>query len=418
MAIVSAILILTIAILLYRREHALKEFFWPAFAVRVLGGIALGLVYTWYYPVADTFAYFDDGRQLATLAREDLRSYMELLLYNKHLDDAVIAMTQPRALFLSKMTSVLNLITGDTYWIAVIYFALVSFLGAWVLVKEIYRYFPSVRNAALIAFLFLPSVVFWTGGLLKEAPAMAALWFLSAIFLRVWFGDRVTWWQYAVAIISFWVFWNLKYYYAGIFIAVVAATFLCRFIVSRRSISSATVEVALWMLILLIPVALVSLAHPNFHFNRLLHVIVENNALFEQLSAPGDFVQFYHLRPSAASMMINAPLALFSGLFRPFLWEASGLPQLFASAENAVLLVLLIAATARMRTYASSPHRLLILCSLAFVAMSAIFITLSSPNFGTLSRFRCGYLSFFTFITLCNNPLLQYVERSFRLVRH
>src|SRR5690606_3772457 len=113
-------------------------------------------------------------------------------------------------------------------------------------------------------FLFLPSVVFWTGGLLKEAPAMGALWFLSALFLKIWFRDRLSVWQYAMVIFSLWIFWNLKYYFAGIFVAVVAATFLCRFILNRRAMTSAVGEAALWAILFSMPIALVSLAHPNF----------------------------------------------------------------------------------------------------------------------------------------------------------
>ncbi len=418
-AIVNVMFILAIATWwFYQQERSLKKFFWPAILARAGGGFVLGLVYTGYYPAGDTFAYFEDGSRLAAFAHEDFQAFLELFLFNEHLHDAGVVMVQPRALFMSKFTSLINILTADNYWIAVCYFSLLSFAGAWILVKEINRHFPTLLYPAVIAFLFLPSVVFWTGGLLKEAPAMGALWFLSALFLKIWFRDQLSVWQYAIAIFSLWIFWNLKYYFAGIFVAVVAATFLCRFILSRRAVTSAVGEAALWVILFSMPIALVSLAHPNFHFHRLMHVIVENNAAYSQMSATGDFVNFDHLAPEAGSLALNAPLALFSGLFRPLIFEASGLAQIIASIENALLFVLFAGALVRARSYASSPHRLLILCSFAFIAISAVLITISAPNFGTLSRFRCGYISFFTFIILCNNPLPGYVERTFRLVRH
>lgn len=418
-AVVNVTFILAIATWWFlQQEHSLKKFFWPALLARVGGGVVLGLVYTSYYSAGDTFAYFEDGSRLAAFALEDFQAFLKLFFFNEHLNDAGVVMLQPRALFLSKLTSLVNILTADNYWIAICYFALLSFAGAWVLVKEINRHFPTLLYPAVIAFLFLPSVVFWTGGLLKEAPAMGALWFLSALFLKIWFRDRLSVWQYAMAIFSLWIFWNLKYYFAGIFVAVVAATFLCRFILSRRAVTSAVAEAALWVVLFVLPIAVVSLAHPNFHFHRLMHVIVENNAAYTQMSAAGDFIDFDHLEPEAWSLALNAPLALFSGLFRPVVFEASGLAQTIASIENALLFVLFAGALVRTRSYASSPHRLLILCACAFIAVSAVLITISAPNFGTLSRFRCGYISFFTFIILCNNPLLGYVERAFRLVRH
>src|SRR5688572_22519482 len=62
-----------------QERSSLRKFFWPALLFRVTTGFLLGLVYTYYYTVGDTFAYFRDGVTLAQVAKNDFSSYMSFL---------------------------------------------------------------------------------------------------------------------------------------------------------------------------------------------------------------------------------------------------------------------------------------------------------------------------------------------------
>lgn len=387
--------------------------FWPALMLRLAAGICLGLLYTFYYPVADTFAYFSDGSKLSALAKTNLLSYGKLILFNDGLEAAGLTMLEPRAVFLTKVTSVFNIFTLDTYWAISLYYSAISFLGAWSLVVVIRRNIPSVSFAATVAFLFVPSIVFWTSGLLKESLAMAALFFLSALFLKLWFRNAIIWWEILLAVIALWVFWNLKYYYAGVFVAVAISSMFFKKVVHARVPMSASMECVVWLAMLALPVVLVTFLHPNFNLDQLASVIVSNNQAYSILSDPGDYVRFQSLRPEPLSLLRNAPWALLSGLFRPFLWETSTILQFVQGIENALLLLLFVGALFSVKSYLYSPHRLLILSSITFVIITAVFITMSAPNFGTLSRYRVGYVSFFAFLILCDNPICRYLQRYF-----
>ncbi len=97
-----------------------------------------------------------------------------------------LTLQEPRALFLSKVVSVFGLFTASNYWIISCYFSCLAFAGAWYLVKIIRRCNAHYTLAAVLAFLFFPSVVFWSSGIVKESLAMASLYFLSAVFLSYW----------------------------------------------------------------------------------------------------------------------------------------------------------------------------------------------------------------------------------------
>jgi hypothetical protein len=129
-------------------------------------------------------------------------------------------------------------------------------------------------------------------------------------------------------------------------------------------------------------------------------------------------VEFRNLRPAALSILENAPWALFSGLFRPMFWEVSSIIKVLPALENTLLLVAVIAALTGVKAYGRLSHRLLLLSVVVYVIVLCVFLTLSAPNLGTLSRYRTGYISFFTFIVLCNNPALVYVERSLSRLVH
>ncbi len=74
-----------------------------------------------------------------------------------------------------------------------LYFSAISFFSSWFLVQKINRLFEGVQPAAILGFLFFPSVVFWSAGVIKESLAMAALFFLSLIFLKVWKREKLHW---------------------------------------------------------------------------------------------------------------------------------------------------------------------------------------------------------------------------------
>lgn len=411
LALIHTAIILAVSSRVRKRETRLKKFFGPALALKLVAGVSLGLVYTYYYSVSDTFVYFSDAVKLAALARRDFAAYAGLLFSDTNLDLVTLTFQEPRALLLTKITSVFCLLTNDNYWVTGFYYSLISFLAAWFLVKTLDRHIPAARNAALAAFLFLPSVVFWSSGLLKESLALAALYFLTAMFLKAWFGDKLVLWQYLTGVLALWICWNLKYYYVALFVPVVFTSLLYKYLLAKRMQSSPARSMLIWLAMFVFPVAIVSFFHPNFHAARLLDVVVENNSAYQVLSDPEDLIHFHHLEAAPFSFLKNAPWALFSGLFRPLFWETSALIQVLPGIENTVILLFFLAACLRYRTFFSSP---LLLSATVYVVLLCILITLSTPNFGTLSRYRTGYISFFVMMILSNNPLLKYMERSWR----
>jgi hypothetical protein len=404
----------TLSVIWWKKIQLLRVFYWPALIVKLASGILVGVLYTYYYSVGDTFGFFQDAMSLTKLARTDFLTYLKFLWNG---DESFVVwsdliLVQPRSLFFVKFISFFSLITFDNYWLISLYFSFISFAAAWLLVTAIAKLFPENALAAVIAFLFFPSVVFWGSGIIKESAALACLTFLSFIFVRKWKNQDVSIIQWLMAIWALWILWNLKYYYAAVFVPVVVTAYsIHAFVGPRLKLQRARSEIIAWVMMFVVLLFVVSQLHPNFDPQRFLDVVALNYEAFEMISAPDDMIHFHDLKATPASMIINAPLALLSGLFRPFLWEAGNILQLFLAIENAALVILLVTSLPALSTVRRSPDRLLILSLIIYIFLLCVFVTLSTPNFGTLARYRVGYVPFFAFLVMCSNPLVRWLEK-------
>lgn len=420
LSLLHLVIVALISFRVWRSAEGLRNIFVPALLLKLCAGVAIGLLYTYYYSVGDTWLYFHDGELLEKLARQNPAGYLKFLALSEGEVSpmASYGLHEPRALFMVKIVSLFNLMTLNNYWVVSIYFSLLSFLGAWFLLKELGERLPGIRVAAIVALLFLPSAVFWSSGLIKESLAMAGIYFLSGIFIRLWFSGKVRLHETILALLSIWVAWNLKYYYAAIFLAVVVTSLGHRFLIRRLAPRLFFHELLIWLLIFLVPLFIVTFLHPNFSPERLMSVIVENNRAYSEISSPEDLIGFHHLKTSAGSLILNSPWAAVSGLFRPFVWESGNMLQLAAALENLLLLLVSIVAVFSPGHLPRSGLRMLIVAVVAYVLILAVFITLSTPNFGTLSRYRVAYLPFFAMLVFSGRWVLPRLQRSLnRLVQ-
>jgi len=400
----------------YGQEY--PRIFWSGFLYRIFMGIALGLVYLYYYSANDTWLFFKDANALAQIGKSDFLTYIKFLLT----DDIPplvlnhLANSQDRSLFLIKIMSVFSWIGGNNYWVSALWFSLISFLASWYLFLIVTRLFSNSELAASLSFLFFPSVAFWGSGLVKETLALSGIYLAAALILKITQHQKVKWVEWIISMIGFWVAWNLKYYWAALFGAV-SFTYLIVYFLSKKFtwLQRQNHKIAGWLIIFIFLCGGVSLLHPNFYLSRFLEVLITNHNDFVKISDDDGLIHFYNLHATWGSIILNSPWALFSGLFRPFVWEATGLTALLASFENLIILILFVSALNGIKRTGS--QRMLLFSVLAYAALLCIFLALSTPNLGTLSRYRVGFLPFLIFIISYRNPLLGYLTNRMKFLQ-
>lgn len=388
---INLLLISGILILGYRffRQAPTGNYYWPAVLLKLTMGILVGLLYRYYYQGGDTFAFFEAAIALKKSALSSLDNFVAIFLRNDYTSLPGFRYAWIPSAFFVKLLSCFALLTGDNYWLTSIYFSIISFFGLWTWVSVLTRLMAN-RYLAMIAGFFFPSLLFWSSGILKEALVIPALALLIGLFLKLYLGDKLRTGQVIVAVLLFAVLAILKYFIAAIFLALALAV-----LVSRRILPATgkwySEPVTLALMLLLIG-GLVSLLHPNLWPSRMATVIYQNYRAYLEASDPETIVVFSHLSSQVTGLILSLPKAVFAGLFMP-VWPIPGAQiSIFAVIENWALLLLTIAGVTNFSLPGSRDRRLLFWAGMICVITCSGLITLSTPNLGTLARYKTSYL--------------------------
>ncbi len=409
---VSMIFLIDLVILLaiarsfwLKQSDEMRLIFWPALAVKLLAGLAVGWIYFYYYGQGDTITYWHDGRLIADKILSDPLRALNFYWNDEAFEFDSLISIRPRSLFFVKITGLIAFLSGGSYWMMALIISFCSFLGAWYLCVKTISFFPGARMAAILAFLFYPSVVFWSSGLIKESLGLGALYFLSGILLMFINHRKVDGWEWVVALVSLWIGWNLKYYWMGVFIPIAITTVLVIMISSFKP-AYKRFDLPIWTGLFILLLLGATSIHPNFYPNRILRVIWENNQEFMALTSSSNAIHYHDLSPSFNSVLLNMPQALASGIFRPFTWEAHNATSMVAGIENLLLAILALMAVPSLPKLFRSPNRILVVAIITYILILATFLALSTPNLGTLSRYKVGFLPFLVYLLLSHNPWL------------
>lgn len=399
------------------RCHAKKNiFFWASLLTHIGGGLAVGAIYIFYYSANDTWQFFSDAQVLSNIAKNDFLGYIKILVdFSDNLFVSGIVTDDFRSLIFVKLLSLFCLISLDSYWISAVYFSFIAFASSWFLFSRVTSLISNSSAAAALAFLFFPSVIFWGSGIEKESLALASLYFLAGIFIEWMMQKKIRGWYGLPAIVACVLLWALKYYWAGVFFISLGATWIVVSLTGRYYITKIKMGI-IYLAVFTGAAVVVSFLHPNFYLYRLLDVLILNHNAFVRISNPDNLIHFYNLNPSVTSLVINSPWALVSGFFRPFIGEGHGWTGVFASVENSfifLLFVFFVVASIKKKPVVS----ILFWAVSSYVVVLCIFLALSTPNLGTLSRYRVGFLPFFVFILAYQNPILNRVEKRWSLLK-
>ena len=348
-----------------------------------MAGAGVGLLYFYYYGYGDTLLYHYDAVKLNLHAFDDVVSYFHIVVFGDFPDEIIrnqfTSWNQPRVFLMVKIISILDFFTFRNYWVNSLYFSLFSFIGMWFLANTLSRINPNFSTASAIAFLFFPSIIFWSSGILKESIAMGSIGLLLGFGLNsiaqiqggsspfrdsplskgvrgMSNGGSEGVFRYAppiggalrfiVSLLCIWLIWKLKYYY----LAVLMPLFLSYLIIELASKKvrylkeKFTYKILAFCISVILLSTLATQIHWNLNFTRVMDVIVDNFYKTLEMSNANHCIAFENLQPTLKSFLMNSPKALFSSLFRPGIWEAGSFLQIIAGLENLLVLLLAILA--------------------------------------------------------------------------
>lgn len=284
--------------------------------------------------------------------------------------------------------------------------ALVSYFGK-VAMFALFRDMlgASRRHWVAISFTALPSVVFWTAGMIKESIAVSAMGLVAYGTLRV-IRSRT---PASMVLLGVGLFFLQAIKGHFLLTGVVGLAVLAYWI---RSTKGGTVEIK--------PISLVAAAVAGFVGLVVVGQIVPR---FSITNLADEIVHLQTHRGGGSKidlgvtegmglreMVVLTPLALFTGLYRPLIFEAGSAPAMANSLETTFLLLFSVRAIRRARNYgfmASLVRSPWLIFLVIFSTLSLLGVGLATGNLGTLSRYRAPVMPFFVLALLVMDQMPQ-----------
>jgi len=308
-----------------------------------------------------------------------------------------------------KLVGLLNFASLGSAALNACYLSLFSFLGCWVLVRMLARLFPAAPvGAGGVALLLWPSVVWWGSGVTKEALLLGSGTALTALILNKLYGSLPVGWHarlgsWLLLGLLAWLHVRLRYFFAlpllGCLLALAGST-----LATRRGWLRVGWR---WQLLALLG----GLAVAGLLVGAVGGEPVSKKFVTSQLwqnyshglatSVGRPHLEYPALLPTLGSMAEHFPLAVFQVLVRPWLGESAAPLYVLAGLENLLLLGLLLRAA--WNVLRGRPGRLpagLALALLLYCLVLAGLIGLSTPNLGTLHRYRALMLPWLLWLSL------------------
>jgi hypothetical protein len=202
--IVTPIIILivyTVAYILRNRitDEITRPYFFPALTVKILGALALGFIYQFYYSGGDTYNFHTYGsRHIWEAFMENPATGFKLLFGDGSNEIGIykyssrIPFFHDRSSFtVIRIAAVFDLFTFSSYSATAVLFAVIGFIGLWMLFVTFYEVRPDLHRLIAIATLFIPSVVFWGSGLLKDTITYLQRNTVASLLLYYFFDQEI-----------------------------------------------------------------------------------------------------------------------------------------------------------------------------------------------------------------------------------
>jgi hypothetical protein len=401
------------ALAYYARRHLCDQinykYFIPALTFKIVGALALGFVYQFYYVGGDTFNYHTYGSRIIwEVMVDDPIAGLDIIFspgnnaqFFKHASQ-VAFYRDPSSFFVVRISALFDIITFSTYSGTAVLFAFVSFLGSWFLFRTFCDLFPHLAKGIAICTLFVPSVAFWGSGILKDTIVFACLGFATYLVKYLFIDRRFSIFGLLFLILALFVIFSVKKY---VLLCFVPAALFWVYTGNLLKIKTKMLRILLLPLLLVVSVITciyviqkVAADDPKYALDKIAETsrVTAYDIGFWSGRNAGSGYTLGDLDGSFGAMVALLPEAVNVSLFRPYLWEVRNPLMLLSSIEAFAILIftILIIIGRPLVTFRSlfNPH---VLFCLVFSIVFAFAVGISTYNFGTLNRYKIPLIPFY-----------------------
>lgn len=368
----------------------------------------------YYYTYGDTIRFFRFGQFYKNLLFEvNNLSFFEWLFMKNEMFIKLIRYRidysygfADSSFFINKISGALSFITFNSFLLNTALFSLFSYFGLWFMYLAFIKMYPRLKREFALSILFLPSVVFWGSGLMKDTLSLGAAGFMTYNFCRIFIlKDKIN----LIGIIlnvSMFVFCSYIISQAKIYqlLAYLPGTFLWLFYHYRDNIKSNFIRISITPILLF--VVSISIIYGLQAFSQELDRYALENVVETALNLSynlskqdaGSSYDLGVMSPTTLGFLSKIPAAVNVTLFRPYLFEVNSIVMLFSSLESTFVLIISLYIFFKVGIFNFIKEVLgsgVLLYCFVFSLIFGFAVGMSSSNFGTLVRYKIPLLPFY-----------------------
>ena len=381
------------------------------FNLKFLTGIFIWCIYTFYYKDVqnnDVHKFYSDAVVLRNVASEapgdfvqiisgvgsnDARFdkyYADMKNWKRNFDEAPFNENQT----IIKLNALLMFVSLHVYFVHILFMCFISLLGWVLLTNAILKFAPQANAVFAIPVMLLPSVLFWTSGVMKEPVLVLGLGVFMLGLLSFGTGDRgknVK--ALAVLVAGAFIIILIKFFVLVCLIPAVIA-----FLILRQNQSTVTIIIKYGLVNVLLLIAAFNINHvlPRLDLQQMLVNKQMHSVKEASYFKAGSRIDIPALDNSASSIIETAPVGIWNTITRPYLWEGKNIMMLASGAEN-VLIVLFMVMCLAFSDLKNLKQLNLLLFLINFALAYFALIGICTPVLGNLVRYRAPVLPVFIF---------------------
>ena len=367
--------------------------------VKIIGALFIFKLFA--RPFVDSYEYFYNGQILRSAFEHDLLLGLKLCFsspdtwdwdtrvfgdqFLQHLSNDTDSFMFVKICFIN------GILTNNSYLLSTLSFGIISHHLLW-RIFQLTKDKVQMKSIFWFGFIYLwPSTVMWSSGLLKDT---IAFWALAGLFI-CYLSTCKNLFRFGLALLCVMLLFSLKAYLFLLlfFLALIVfgAYYGSKILPFSKQINVTIIASSLLLIILSFLILSANQQHFWGHY-QIDGILGYIHGIENWNTRPGQNTSFhYGDAPWTISKLIwTAPLALITGLFRPFPWELTSSLILVFSLESLSFLGLLILAVRnytldQFKAFIKDPKVLFVL--LTIIAF-AYLLGMTTFNFGALSRYK------------------------------
>lgn len=379
--------------------------------VKLFGAVSVCLIYQFYYSTGDTVGYYQTSKAISMMIFKNRSVFFDIMAghitpeNHSYFDASTgwpVYWRDNKALFVARLITPLFYLSFGSFIIMSMLLSVICYSGIWKLFMLFNDHFPKLQKQFAISFLFIPSVVFWGSGLLKDSITLSAVGWYTFYFYSFFIRKKRSFMSVVYIFISSFLLISIKPY---IFFALLPGSVLWLTNERLASMQSQILKSMAAPFFILFGTGLSFLLLSQmgdvlglYALDKVLDRAVVVNIDQKQEYYKGSSFDIGHFDADPLSMLSKAHLAIAATLFRPYLWDVRNVVMLMSALENTYILFLTIFLLIRLKVVSfftligANP---LLLFSFLFSLFFAFSVGIATSNFGSLVRLKIPCIPFY-----------------------